>query len=543
MESFDYVIVGAGSAGCVLALRLAEAGYSVCVLEAGPADRNIMIHVPAGFIYAVSNPNLTWGFHSAPVPGINGRSVPLVQGKVLGGSSSINGMVYNRCQPQDYDAWAELGNPGWGFKDVLPYFRRSERRLGAGDNDFRGRSGPVTVSNPDYPNPLSARFIAAAEAQGIPFTDDYNGASQDGVGDFQFTIDPSRGPGRRISTAVAFLNQAKRTKRVTIRTGCLAEEILFKGRTAEGVRYLRGRGHNQRTSVMARREVIVSAGAINTPRLLQISGIGDGVHLQEIGREVLIHSPGVGANLTDHYQVRLSAHLQGTRTLNERASGLPLLSEIFKWLIGRPSLLSLGPVPLRLFCRTDPRMAVPDLQMSFTPGSFKQGETGKLDAYPGMTIGGYQQRPESRGYVRAISTCIHDPPEIQPNYLATDTDRAAIIHVIRLARQLMRSPAFKPLFVDESFPGGSVGNSDDEILDFARRSGGTAFHHMGTARMGPVSDPMSVVDARLRLRGANHLRVADCSIMPTAMSGNTNAPAIMIGEKAADMIIEDARYT
>jgi choline dehydrogenase len=541
MESFDYVIVGAGSAGCVIALRLAEAGHSVCVLEAGPVDRNIMIHVPAGFIHAVSNPNLTWGFHSAPVPGINGRSVPLVQGKVLGGSSSINGMVYNRCQPQDYDTWAELGNPGWSFKDVLPYFRRSERRIGKGDDAYRGRSGPVTVCNPDYQNPLYARFIAAAAAEGIPFTDDYNGAVQEGVGDFQFTIDATRGPGRRISTAVAFLNHAKRTRRVSVRTGCLAEEILFEGRKAVGVRYIRGNGNDQRNSVMARREVILSAGAINTPRLLQISGVGDGVHLKTIDREVLIHSPGVGANLADHYQVRLSAHLQGVRTLNERASGLPLVSEIFKWLIGRPSVLSLGPVPLRLFHRTDPEMAVPDLQMSFTPASFKRGETGKLDAYPGMTIGGYQQRPESRGYVRAVSTRIQDAPEIQPNYLDTDTDRAAIVEVVRMARRLMHSVEFAPFFVGESFPGNATGSSDAEILDFVRQSGGTAFHHMGTARMGPESDPMSVVDARLRLRGASNLRVADCSIMPTAMSGNTNAPAIMIGEKAADMIIEDAR--
>ncbi|NIE64408.1 FAD-dependent oxidoreductase [Burkholderia sp. Ax-1719] len=539
METFDYVIVGAGSAGCVIALRLAEAGHSVCVLEAGPADRNIMIHVPAGFIHSVSNPRLTWGFHSAPVPGIGGRRVPLVQGKVLGGSSSINGMVYNRCQPQDYDAWSALGNPGWSFEDVLPYFQRSERRLGNGDDAFRGRSGPITVSNPNYHNPLYASFIAAAEAQGIPFTDDYNGASQDGVGDFQFTIDTTRGPGRRASTAVAFLKPAMRTRRVTVRTDCVAEEVLFEGQRATGVRYLHRDG--QRQSVKARLEVILSAGAINTPRLLQISGIGDSAHLQAIGREVRIHSPGVGANLSDHYQVRLSARLQGVSTLNERASGLPLIAEIFNWLRGRPSVLSLGPVPLRLFCRTDPAMAVPDLQMSFTPASFKAGETGKLDKYPGMTIGGYQQRPASRGYVRAVSTQVQDAPEIQPNYLDAESDRAAIVEVVRMARRLMRSTAFTPHFVDETFPGTSTGDSDTEILDFVRRSGGTAFHHMGTARMGPAKDPMSVVDCRLRVRGASNLRVADCSIIPIPLSGNTNAPAIMIGEKAADLLIEDAR--
>lgn len=320
-----------------------------------------------------------------------------MQGKVLGGSSSINGMVYNRCQPQDYDAWAELGNPGWGFKDVLPYFCRSECRIGKGDDACRGRNGPLTVCNPDYPGPLYDHFIAAAEAEGIPFTDDYNGAAQEGVGDFQFTIDTTRGPGRRISAAVAFLNQAKRTRRVTVRTGCLAEEVLFEGRRAVGVRYIHGGEHGQRKSVMARREVILAAGAINTPRLLQISGV-------------------------------------------------------------------------------------------------------------------------------AVSTRIQDAPEIQPNYLDTDTDRAAIVEVVRMARRLMHSAAFAPFFVEENFPGKTTGNADAEILDFVRQSGGTAFHHMGTARMGPESDPMSVVDARLRLRGASNLRVADCSIMPTAMSGNTNAP-------------------
>ncbi len=541
MDFFDYIVVGAGSAGCVIAARLAEAGHTVCVLEAGPADRNLMIHVPAGFIYAVSNPRLTWGFVSAPVPGANGRSLPLVQGKVLGGSSSINGLVYNRCQRADYDSWAQMGNSGWSFDDVLPYFRKSERRVGAGDDAYRGRKGALTVSDPVYPHPLYKAFVEAAEGQGCRFTDDYNSAQQDGVGDFQFTIDPTRGPARRISSAVAFLKPAKRTNRISIRTDCLVEKILFEGGRATGVRYVRDGGRGASETVAAKREIILSAGAINTPRLLQISGVGEGEHLRSIGQEVVIESRGVGANLSDHYQVRLAAQLHDVKTFNERAKGLPLLAEIANWALGRPSVLGMGPVPMRLFHRTNPALEYPDLQMSFTPGSFKEGETGRLDSYPGMTIGGYQQRPESRGHVRATSTDIHAAPEIQPNYLDTPTDCAAIVEVVKMARRLMRSPSFTPFFEREAFPGDGVGDSDAEILNFVRQSGGTAFHHMGTAKMGPDSDPMAVVDPRLRLRGAEGIRVADCSIMPTPLSGNTNAPAIMIGEKAADMIIADAR--
>lgn len=543
MDQFDYVIVGAGSAGCVMALRLAEAGHTVCVIEAGPSDRNVMIHVPAGFIKAVSNPKLTWGFVSAPVPGANNREMPLVQGKVLGGSSSINGMVYNRCQRADYDGWAQLGNLGWSFDDVLPYFRKAERRIGAGDDRYRGREGPIAVSDPTYRHPLYAAFVAAAEDQGCVYSDDYNGADQDGVGEFQFTIDPAKGPARRISTAVGYLRPARRTGKLSVRTDCLTQRILFEGRRAVGVSYARGSGRGPIESVAARREVIISAGAINTPRLLQVSGIGDGEHLRSIGQEAIAELPGVGANLSDHYQVRLAAELRGVTTFNESAKGVRLLAEIGKWVIGRPSLLGLGPVPMRLFHRSVPGLDTPDLQMSFTPGSFKEGETGRLDDYPGMTIGGYQQRPESRGHVRAVSTRMDIPPEIQPNYLDTPRDRAAIMEVVRMARRLMRSPAFAQFYTAEAFPGPDVGDSDADILDFVKRSGGTAFHHMGTAKMGPEGDNMSVVDPRLRVRGVPGLRVADASVMPTPLSGNTNAPAIMIGEKASDMILADRAET
>lgn len=540
MHQFDYVVIGAGSAGCVVAARLAEAGKHVCVLEAGPVDRNIMLHIPAGFIRAVSNPKLTWQFLSAPVPGAGGRSIPLIQGKVLGGSSSINGLVYNRCQHADYDSWAQAGNSGWGYADILPYFQKSETRIGVGDDAYRGRKGPITVSNPRDSGPLYQAFIEAAKAQGIKFTDDYNGAEQDGVGDFQFTIDTRSGPARRMSTAVAYLHPAQKTQKLTVITNALVEKILFEGKRAVGVRYQLSDGDEAKT-ITARHEVILSAGAINTPKLLQISGVGAGAHLQSIGQEVIIESPGVGYNLSDHYQIRLSARLSRVKTFNERARGLSLVKEIINWSLGRASVLGVGPVPMRLFHRTNPALTYPDLQMSFTPGSYKLGETGRLDSYPGMTIGGYQQRPESRGYVCAVSTDPKSQPEIQPNYLAASTDCNAIIEVIRMARRLMREDAFAPYFIEETFPGHDVGDDETEILNFARTMGGTAFHHTGTAKMGPKDDPQAVVDARLRLRGGQNLRVVDCSVIPHPVSGNTNAPAIMIGEKAADMILEDAR--
>jgi choline dehydrogenase len=538
-EVFDYVIAGAGSAGCVIAMRLSEAGYSVCVLEAGPADSSPYIHIPAGYIKNLFNPKLIWDFKSEPNAATGNRTLSLTQGKVLGGSGSINGMVYSRGQHADFDGWAERGNPGWRYEDVLPYFKKAETRIGVGDNRYRGRSGPLMVTDPVHSSPLCDIFVEAVKSLGYPYVQDHNAETQDGVGPWQFTIDSRGHTMRRMSAARAYLRPAVKTRRVDVRTDSPATRVLLENRRAVGVRYRAGGPGAPEREVRARREVIVSTGALNTPRLLQISGIGSADHLRSIGVKVEVNLPGVGANLCDHYNLRAAAKVRNIATINERGRGLPLVWEITKYFAGRPSILSMGPVPMRFFFRSDPSLPTPDLQVSFTPGSYREGLPGLLDHYPGMTLGGHKQRPESRGYVKAQSARIEVDPIIQPNYLAAESDQKAIVAVVKMARAVLQARPFATYYVDEIFPGNDV-RTDDEILDFARQRGGTVYHHNGTARMGPDSDPDAVVDARLRVRGVEGLRVADASIMPAPISGPTNASVIMIGEKAADMILQDA---
>jgi len=529
-DTFDYVIVGSGSAGSLLAARLSEnAATTVCVLEAGPRDWHPFLHIPAGYIKTMQNPKFTWQFRTEPSAGTAGRTIATTQGRVLGGSSSINGLVQNRGQDLDFDLWAQRGNRGWSYADVLPYFRRSEKRLGRADERYRGRDGGLVVSDIDWRHPLCAAFIEGAVSLGIPRNDDYNGASQEGVGYYQRVIHR----GLRMSSAKAFLKPAANRANLSIRTEALAARIEIADGRAMGVSYYQGK---QLRRLSARREVILCCGAINSPKLLQISGIGPEDVLRELGVSIVTALPGVGENLRDHYAVRMTTRVKGVETINEKTRGWRLAREILRWSLGYPSILSLSPSLVHVFARSNPVLDRPDLQITFTPASYREGIAGLLDDYPGMTCGVWQQRPESTGYVRAISIDPAAAPRIQPNYLSHSIDQRTLIDGVRLGRRLFRTPALKPFYESETSPDPKL-ERDDELLDYAREMGSTVFHLMGTCRMGPGDDPMAVVGPDLKVRGVAGLRVADASIMPTMTSANTNATTYMIAEKAADLIL------
>ncbi len=526
-QTFDYVIVGAGAAGAILAHRLSEDRQaSVCLLEAGPGDWHPWLHIPAGFIKVLFNPAFTWQFSSEPHEQTLGRRVPLPQGRVLGGSSSVNGLVYNRGQREDYDSWAALGNAGWSYAEVLPYFRRTERRA-TGDDAYRGREGLLPVSDIDWHHPVNEAFIAGAQGLGIPRNPDYNGATQAGVGYFQRTIDQ----GWRMSTARTFLRPAEGRANLEIHTRAQATRLLFDGRRAVGVRYLRG----ELQEVRARREVIVCAGAINTPKLLQLSGIGDAESLQALGVRVTQHLPGVGQNLSDHFSVRLVARAKQVRTMNEMARGAGLVGQVARWLTGKPSILALSPSLVHFFWHSREGLTRPDLQGVFSPASYREGYVGMLDTYPGMTCGVWQHRPDSRGQVTLRSADPFDSPRVQPNYLSDERDRRTLIDGVRLARRLLQTPELARYVQTEAMPGADK-VSDDELLAFIRQYGVSSYHLNGTARMGRADDTMAVVDEQLRVKGLQGLRIADSSVMPTIPSANICAATMMIAEKASDMI-------
>ena len=530
-ELFDYVIVGAGTAGCLLADRLtANPANSVCLIEAGPKDLHPFIHLPAGYIKMLFNPSYTWRFQTEPSEGSGGRSIATTQGRMLGGSSSLNGLVYNRGQAADFDSWAQMGNRGWGYADLLPFFRRTERRQGAGDDALRGRDGSLTVTDLDWHHPLCDAFVTGVQGLGIPRNSDYNGADQTGVGYYQRVIHK----GLRMSAARAFLAKAKSRSNLTLLTKLQVSRISFEGRKATGVIGLRPDGTER--PITARREVIVVAGAINSPKLLQISGIGPADLLADIGVAPIAVRVGVGANLRDHWAVRVVARVHSIQTINRMVSGLPLVGQALRWLMGRPNVLAVSPSLAHVFWKSQPDMLRTDLQMTFTPASYKAGVAGLLDAFDGMTCGVWQQRPDSVGYVRASSADARQHPLIQPNYLSAETDRRAIVGGVKLARTLLETPALRGYFDGRESPGKDV-NTDDEILDFARRNGSTVFHLMGSCRMGPATDPMAVVDDRLRVHGVSGLRVMDASVMPTMPSANTMAATYVIAEKGADAIL------
>lgn len=531
LDEFDYVVVGGGSAGCLLAARLSEEkGVTVCLLEAGPVDRNFFIHVPAGFIKVIFDPKVTWSFETEPVPSIKGRKLPMLQGRVLGGSGSINGMVYTRGQAEDFDAWASLGNPGWSYREILPYFRRSEHRTDGGDDRYRGRSGGLKTLELNWPNALADAFLEASIKQGIPANPDYNGPKQEGVGRYQYTIEN----GKRCSAARAFLRGAMRRNSIDLRTDAQVTSITFDGKLATGVRYRQG---GTQRAVRARREVILCAGAANTPKLLQISGVGPADLLGRLGIPLVHDLAGVGGNLQDHYTPRFLFRAKpGVSTINGYARGLPLAGQIFNWLVGRPSILGIGVVLGFAYTKSRPELERPDILITFTPGSFKAGFLGVLDDQPGMTCGVWQLRPDSRGYVHARSADPLAAPLIQPNYLSAETDQQTVLAAMKLAKQIMARNEIAKYCESEMLPGTPM-NSDADWLDFARSQGLSGYHICGTAKMGPASDPASVVDEQLRVRGVERLRVADASVMPLITSGNTNAATMMIAEKAADMLL------
>ena len=533
VEIFDYVIIGAGSAGCILANRLSACGkYSVCVIEAGPKDWHPMLHIPAGFVKTLVNPKFNWMYSSEPSAGTNGRTIPAPRGKVLGGSSSINGMGFNRGQKMDFDVWAQKGNTGWSYDDILPYFRKFESYQSQDDQSYRGTDGEMTISDLDWRDPLCEAYIKGAESLGISRNADYNGATQEGISYLQRTV-----RGRfRMSAARAFLNPAKRRPNLRVVTNAHVTRILLQGKRATGVTFKLVKNQEIERQIDAGRELILCAGAINSPHLLQLSGIGDADHLKEIGCEVRHDLPAVGTNFQDHYATRLTYRVRGVNTINNRAHGLPLIAEIAKYCFGKKSILNLGPTAVFCFLKSNESLSSPDIQINFTPGTHQRGMQSTLEKQAGFTMATWQHRPESHGYIKAKSSNPFEHPEIQPNYLAAETDQNVILAAIKICRKLAQTDALRPFIVEETFPGVACQN-DEELLNSAREIGQSIYHLMGTCRMGTRNDKTAVVDADLKVHGIENLRVIDASIMPTMVSANLNAAVMMIAEKGADMVL------
>lgn len=531
MDRFDYVIIGAGSAGCVLTSRLSEdPNTSVCVLEAGPSDWHPYIHLPAGFIKTFHMKSINWAYQQEVGPYTGGRSIYAPRGKTLGGSSSINGHIYNRGQRMDFDTWAQMGNRGWGYADVLPYFRRLEKRVGEGEDTFRGRDGKLTVTTMDWRDPLCEAFMEGAVSLGIPRNPDYNGRIQEGVSYCQRTIDK----GLRVSGSTAFLKPAMKRPNVHVQTHAHATEILFEGKRAVGVRYTKGGKGGIPVELRANKEVILSGGTYNSPQLLQLSGIGSPDLLGAHGIQVRQALP-VGEGLQDHYAPRTVARVKDIKTINELRRGFSLWIEALKWATTRGGLLSLSPTMVYCFWHSGESADSSDLQLTFTPASYKEGVQGQLEDEPGMTVASWQQRPESRGYVRIRSSDPFAPPIIQTNYLDAELDRRVIVGGMKLARRLLKSAPLSPYYAYEDFPGPNI-NTDDEFLAAATERGTTTFHPGCTCRMGPADSSWAVVDDQLRVHGLEGLRVIDASVMPRMISANLNASTMMIADRASDLI-------
>ncbi len=530
-DLYDYVIVGAGSAGCVLANRLsADPAIRVLLVEAGGKDRNPWLHIPVGYFKTMHNPKTDWCFVTEPDPGLNGRSIKWPRGKVLGGSSALNGLLYIRGQARDYDHWRQLGNSGWSFDDVLPYFKRAEDQE-RGADDFHGAGGPLKVSNMRIRRALCDAFIDAAEEVGIPRNDDFNGATQEGAGYFQLTAHR----GRRCSTARGYLRPVLNRRNLDVVTRALVHRVVIEGGRARALEYAQN-GKVKRVAV--RREILLAAGAIGSAQLLQLSGVGEGEALRELGIEVRRHLPGVGANLQDHLQIRAVYRTTKPITLNDEVNN-PLRKILMgiEYALFRTGPLTMGASQVAVFTSTRPELETPDIQFHVQPLSSDSPGEG-LHHFSAFTSSVCQLRPESRGRICLTSPDPAVYPAIHPNYLATEADQRTAVAAMKVSRRICRAPALARLIRDELDPGPAI-QTDEALLDHARNTATTIYHPVGTCKMG--RDELAVVDERLRVHGVEGLRVADASIMPTIVSGNTNAPTIMIGEKASDMILEDAR--
>ena len=529
-EHWDYIVVGAGAAGCVLANRLTASGvHRVLVLEAGGSDARLWIRVPAGFTRTIFDPSIGWGYSNTPSAATGNREIPCPRGRVIGGSSSINGHLYVRGQASDYADWALACGEEWGWAGVLPYFRRAETRIG-GDPATRGLDGPLQVTDPRLRHPLCEAFIAAMRSVGSPLNPDYNSGDQEGCGYYQYLMRR----GRRWSAADAYLRPALLRPNFALRKHAQVTRIVFEGKRAVGVEYRIG---GQARMARAAAEVLVAAGAINSPQLLQLSGIGAPERLTALGLTLVHPSPAVGEGLVDHYAVRVAARVRGIGSLNERSHGARLLAEGLKYLVARRGILCSAVAHAYGFLKLTPGQTRPDTQLLFAPASYERGRVGQadLERSPGLTCGISQPRPRSRGYVRIRSGDALAPPEIQPNYLSANEDRELFLRGLQFVRRLFAAPALARYIQAETWPGPAV-SSEEQLSEFVRMTGSTVYHPVGSCRMG--SDSAAPIDPQLRVRGVQSLRVIDASVMPSMVSGNTYAATIMVAEKGAQLVLD-----